>query len=180
MPPIETPRLVLRLPEVSDAEPFMAIMWDPEVVEKKQVTLTEEPGDLELARKKTALLIDHWHTRGYGMWTVVEKASRQVIGTVGLQKWKGWPDAELAWVIHRNCWGQGLASEAASAALAWAWANTTLDHIISIINADDTRSMKVATKVGEQFERADVDPINGESVHIYGVSRTLQNRPASP
>lgn len=171
MTPVETPRLLLRLPEVSDAEPFMAILWDPEVVEKKQVTLREEPGDVELARRKTLSLIEHWHTRGYGLWTVVEKASGRVIGTVGLQKWKGWPDTELAWVIHRDFWSQGLATEAAVAALAWGWAHTPLDHIISIINAGDTRSMKVATKVGEQFERADVDPINGESVHIYGVYR---------
>ena len=171
MPPIETPRQWLRMPEVSDAQPFMAIMWDAEVVEKKQVTLREEPGDLELARTKTLSLIDHWESRGYGLWTVVEKTSGQVIGTVGLQKWKGWPDAELAWIIHRNWWGRGLASEAASAALEWAWAHTSLDHIISIINADDTRSMKVATKVGEQFEREDVDPINGESVHIFGIYR---------
>ena len=34
----------------------MEIFWDPEVVEKKQVTLTEAPGDLELARRKTAAL----------------------------------------------------------------------------------------------------------------------------
>ena len=52
--PIETPRLSLRLPDVADAEPFMEIFWDPEVVEKKQVTLTEDPGDIDLARRKTA------------------------------------------------------------------------------------------------------------------------------
>ena len=46
-----------------------------------------------------------------------------------------------------------------------------IDHLISLINADDARSMRVATKVGEQFERADVDPINGESIHVYGIHR---------
>jgi RimJ/RimL family protein N-acetyltransferase len=175
MAPVETPRLLLRLPEIADAEPFMAIMWDPEVVAKKQVTLREEPGDIELARKKTSSLIKHWQDRGYGLWTVVEKASGRIIGTVGLQKWQGWPDAELAWIIHRDWWSQGIASEAAQAALAWAWQHTSLDHVISIINADDTRSMKVATKVGEQFERADVDPIDGGPVHIFGVSRPARN-----
>src|SRR5688500_3461462 len=53
---IETSRLQLRPPAAADAEPFMDIFWDPEVVEKKQVTLTEAPGDLELARRKTAAL----------------------------------------------------------------------------------------------------------------------------
>jgi RimJ/RimL family protein N-acetyltransferase len=171
MSAIETPRLRLRRPELADAEPFMDILWDPEVVEKKQVTLTEDPGDVELARRKTASLIEHWDSRGYGLWTVVEKATGDVIGSVGLQFWNGWPAVELAWVIHRLRWNRGYATEAASAALDWAWRHTQIDHIVSLINADDVRSMRVATKVGETFERADVDPINGEAIHVYGIRR---------
>ena len=146
-------------------------MWDAEVVDKKQVTLTEAPGDLDLARRNTAALIDHWDSRGYGLWTVVEKASGRIIGCVGLQNWKDWPAVELAWVIHRSRWNQGFATEAALAALEWAWARTEIDHIVSLINADDLRSMRVATKVGEQFERAGADPINGKSIHVYGIRR---------
>ena len=171
MAPIETPRLMLRVPEMSDAEPFMGILWDAEVVENKQVTLTEAPGDIELARRNTAALIDHWASRGYGLWTVVEKSGGEVIGGVGLQNPDGWPDVEIAWVIHRSRWHQGLATEAAAAALAWAWAHTDIDHIISIINAGDARSMRVAVKIGERFERAGEDPINGEPVHVYGIDR---------
>jgi RimJ/RimL family protein N-acetyltransferase len=168
---VETPRLLLRLPDLSDADPFMEIFWDREVVEKKQVTLTEPPGNIDLARRKTTALIDHWESRGYGLWTVVEKATGQVIGCVGLQRWKGWPGIELAWVIHRSRWSQGFATEAARAALEWAWTSTQIDHIISLINADDARSMRVATKVGEQFERTGVDPINNEAIHVYGIRR---------
>ena len=149
----------------------MEIFWDPEVVAKKQVTLTEAPGDLELARRKTSALVGHWALKGFGLWTVVEKSSGLVIGCVGLQEWKGWPGVELAWVIHRSCWNQGFATEAARAALEWTWVNTDIDHVISLINADDARSMRIATKVGEQFERTDVDPINGEAIHVYGIHR---------
>jgi [ribosomal protein S5]-alanine N-acetyltransferase len=171
MASIETARLRLRRTELTDAEPFMEILWDPEVVEKKQVTLTEDPGDIELARRKTASLIDHWDSRGYGLWTVVEKETGEVVGSVGLQFWKGWPTVELAWVIHRSRWNRGYATEAAKAALDWAWRYTDLDHIVSLINAGDVRSMRVATKVGETFERSDVDPINGEAIHVYGIRR---------
>jgi RimJ/RimL family protein N-acetyltransferase len=171
MDPLETPRLLLRRPVASDADPFMGIFWDPEVVDKKQVTLTEAPGDIELARRKTAALVNHWDKRGYGLWTVVEKATGHVVGCVGLQNWPRWPGVELAWVVHRSRWGQGLATEAAAAALEWTWAHTDIDRVISLINADDARSMRVATKVGERFEREDVDPINGEAIHIYGIRR---------
>ena len=168
---IETLRLLLRLPDTADAHTYMEIFWDAEVVEKKQVTLTEAPGDLELARRKTAALVDHWTSKGFGLWTVAEKATGQVIGCVGLQEWKGWPGVELAWAMHRSRWNQGFATEAALAAREWTWANTQIDHLVSLINADDERSKRIATKVGEQFERADVDPINGESIHVYGIHR---------
>ena len=50
---IDTARLLLRVPELADAEAFMGIFWDPEVVERKQVTLREPPGGLDLALKNT-------------------------------------------------------------------------------------------------------------------------------
>jgi len=34
------------------------------------------------------------------------------------------------------------------------------------------RSIRIATKIGERFERADVDPLNGEPVHVYTIART--------
>ena len=46
---VETPRLLLRVPELADAEALMGILWDPEVVEQKQVTLREPPAGLDLA-----------------------------------------------------------------------------------------------------------------------------------
>ena len=37
MTSIDTPRLLLRMPELADAEAFMGLFWDPEVIERKQV-----------------------------------------------------------------------------------------------------------------------------------------------
>lgn len=54
MAPIETPRLRLRLPDAADAQPCMAIFRDPEVVEKKQVTLTEAPVSSSLSTQAFA------------------------------------------------------------------------------------------------------------------------------
>ena len=156
--PVETARLVLRLPEVADAGAFMAIFEDPEVVERKQVTLTEPPGGLAVAERKMRETLDHWQSRGYGQWAVVEKATGQVIGCVGLQLPKPrWPAVELVWVFHRSRWGNGFATEAAAAALQWAWTNTTLNYIVSLIAPDNLPSIRIATKLGEQFEREDVD-----------------------
>ena len=170
---VETPRLLLRVPELADAEAFMGILWDPEVVEQKQVTLREPPAGLDLALKNTSDMIRQWERRGYGQWSVVEKTTGQVIGVVGFyHPQREWPGVDLGWVIHRSRWGHGLATEAAAAALGWIWECTQVNSIVSLISPDDHRSMRIATKIGERFERADVDPMNGEPVHVFTIARS--------
>jgi RimJ/RimL family protein N-acetyltransferase len=169
---VETTRLLLRVPQLTDAQAFMGIFWDPEVVAQKQVTLTEPPGGLDLALKNTKAMIRQWELRGYGHWSVVEKATGEVMGCVGFYHPQGpWPGVDLGWLIHRSRWGHGFATEASSAALGWIWEHTTIDRVISLIAPDDLRSIRVATKIGQRFERADVDPVHGEPAHVYAIAR---------
>jgi RimJ/RimL family protein N-acetyltransferase len=171
---IETARLLLRVPELADAEALMGIFWDPEVVEQKQVTLREPPGGLDLATKNTSAMIRQWELRGYGHWVVIENATARVIGVVGFyHPQEPWPGIDLGWVIHRSRWGHGFATEAAIAALHWIWQHTGIDRVVSLIAPDDHRSIRIATKIGERFERADADPVHGEPVHVYGIARIL-------
>lgn len=156
-----------------DAEALMAILWDAEVVEQKQVTLTEPPGAVDLAMKNTGAMLRQWEVRGYGQWCLVEKATARVIGCVGVyHPERPWPGIDLGWAIQRSRWGQGFATEAATAVLAWIWKSTEIDRIISLIAPDDARSIRVATKIGQRFERADSDPVHGEPVHVYTIART--------
>jgi RimJ/RimL family protein N-acetyltransferase len=169
---VESARLLLRVPELTDAEILMPIFWDPEVVKQKQVTLKEPPGGLDVAVKNTTGMLRHWELRGYGQWCVIEKATGQVIGCVGFyHPQKPWPGVDLGWVFHRTRWGHGFATEAATAALGWAWAHTQIDRVVSLIAPGDLRSKRVATKIGERFERADVDPVHGEPMHVYTIAR---------
>jgi RimJ/RimL family protein N-acetyltransferase len=150
----------------------MAVLWDPEVVERKQVTLTEPPGGLDLALKNTRDMRRQWELRGHGQWCVVEKSSGQVIGCVGFyHPQKPWPGVDLGWAIHRSRWGHGFATEASAAAIDWAWQHTHIDRIISLISPGDVRSIRVATKIGQQFEREDRDPIHGEPALVYVIAR---------
>ena len=169
---VETRRLLLRVPEPADAEALMGILWDPEVVERKQVTLREPPGGLDLALKNTRDMLQQWELRGYGQWCVIEKATGHVIGCVGFyHPQREWPGVDLGWVLHRSRWGHGFATEAATAALGWVWEYTHIDRILSLIAPDDLRSIRIATRIGQRFERADVDPVHGEPVHVYTIVR---------
>jgi RimJ/RimL family protein N-acetyltransferase len=115
------------------------------------------------------MMIGHWHLRGYGQWTVVERATGEVIGRVGLWYPEGWPGVELGWIVRRERWGLGFATEAAHAALEWSWAHVDADHIISIIQPDNHRSIRVAEKIGETPERTEI--VHGVESIVFGIRR---------
>jgi RimJ/RimL family protein N-acetyltransferase len=164
---VETERLLLRLPQAEDAEPLMEIHHDPLAV--KYVTFGPTSGGISAAWRNIAMMLGHWQLRGYGQWTVVEKATGDVIGRVGLWYPEGWPGIDLGWIIRRSRWNHGFATEAARAALQWTWARVPTDHVISLIQADNAPSIRVAEKIGEVFERS--AHMNGSDVQIYGVRR---------
>jgi RimJ/RimL family protein N-acetyltransferase len=126
-------------------------------------------GGITGAWRAIASLVGHWHLRGYGQWAVVERATGKVIGRVGPWYPEGWPGIELGWIIQRSRWGNGFATEAAQAALTWFWKSVDADHVISMIQPDNTRSIRVAEKIGERLERTEVQ--NSSVVHIYGIDR---------
>jgi RimJ/RimL family protein N-acetyltransferase len=167
---VDTQRLLLRPLQASDAEPLLEIHQDPEVA--KYVLYGTPTGGITHAWRVIAMMIGHWYLRGYGQWAVVEKTNGDVIGRVGLWNPEGWPGIELGWIIRRTRWGNGFATEAASAALNWAWENVTTDHIISIIQPDNVASIRVAEKIGERLERNDV--MEGTNVHVYGIHRVAK------
>jgi len=168
---IETKRLLLRLPVPDDAGPLVDIHQDPEILARRQVTLTAPLGGIEAGRRNIDRILRHWDLHRCGQWAVVEKASAQVIGCVGFIQPDNWAGIDLGWIIRRSHWRQGFATEAAQAAIDWAWSLDTIDHIMSLIGLDNPASIRVATKIGERFEGEGVSPFSGERVLIYGIRK---------
>jgi RimJ/RimL family protein N-acetyltransferase len=167
---VETPRLLLRPFEASDAQPMLEIHEDPEVARylvggPAPVTIT----GLTVAWRNVAMMIGHWHLRGYGAWAVEERATREVVGRVGLWHPEGSPEIELGWVIRRSRWGRGFATEAADAALRWSWRNVPTNRIVSYIQPDNIPSIRVAEKIGQRLEHDEL--ILGIQMHLYSSTR---------
>ena len=75
-------------------------------------------------------------------------------------------------MLDQSCWGRGLAAEGAQAALQYAFTQLEADHVISVIHPDNSRSIRVAERIGERFERRDI--VNGIDVVIYGMDQFHQ------
>jgi RimJ/RimL family protein N-acetyltransferase len=103
------------------------------------------------------------------MWALEERETAQFVGRVGFIDPPGWPGFELGWALARPFWGRGLAFEAALEALDHAFREMGRAHVISLIHPDNERSLRLAERLGERFERT-VDFI-GEEVGVYGIGR---------
>jgi RimJ/RimL family protein N-acetyltransferase len=163
---VETERLRLRPPRASDIDAYAAMCADPEVMR-----YLGDSGTLgrEDAWRQLAMLVGHWHLRGFGMWAVEERATASFVGRVGLHFPEGWPDREVGWAIARPYWGRGLAFEAARASLAHAFGVLRWTRVISLIDPENHRSIRLAERLGERFERE--TEVRGQRVSLYAIER---------
>jgi RimJ/RimL family protein N-acetyltransferase len=163
---LETARLTLRMLREEDLDTYAAICADPDVMrylgEGKTLTRAE-------AWRQMALIIGHWQLRGYGFWAVEERATGALLGRIGFFIPEGWPGFELGWVLRREAWGQGYATEGAQRALAHAFTAMDREHVISLIYPANTPSIRVAERIGETLE-GDVE-LFGHPVRVYGITR---------
>jgi RimJ/RimL family protein N-acetyltransferase len=160
---IETERLVLRPPEARDAAEIAEQLADAEVM--RYIGRGETRG-LDDAVEQIERMVRAWELDGFGRFVVVQKADGTAIGRVGLLVWDPelWrsgtlseigphAEVELGWTLARRAWGLGYATEAAAAVRDWAAREVRPRRLISLIHPDNARSMRVAEKIGERFDR---------------------------
>jgi ribosomal-protein-alanine N-acetyltransferase len=147
---IESPRLLLREMERDDA-PFLAELLADEQVMK----FYPRPYTNEEARGWVQRQQDRYARDGHGLWIAQKKMGAEPIGQVGLvvQEVGGEFETEVGYMLSPLHWGQGLATEAASAARDYAFSTLGKERLISIIHRDNRRSVRVAERLGMAFEK---------------------------
>ena len=163
---LESERLRLRQFRQEDLEAYAVICADPEVMrylgEGKPLARWE-------AWRQMAMILGHWQLRGFGLWAVEERATGALIGRIGFFEPDGWPGFELGWMLRRESWGKGYATEGARRALAHAFTTMGRTHLISLIRSDNAPSIRVAERLGERLEgRVD---LFGHDALVYGIDR---------
>jgi RimJ/RimL family protein N-acetyltransferase len=106
------------------------------------------PGDLGVAGEWAAYLADMHRRLGYAQWRASERATGRLIGIAGLQPLDGGPDVELTYALTPSAWGRGYATEAAAAALRFAFDEACLERVVGIARRENSASIAVLRKVG--------------------------------
>ena len=142
---IETERLRLRPIVPGDVEPLRAIYGHPDV---ERWIGPEMAADLDRSVGEQMALQEQ---RGFSMFALEDRATGELLGDCGLQplEMKG-PEIEIGWNLAPQAWGRGLATEAARAVLARAFAEPSwgLDAVIAVVDPGNTASQRVAERSG--------------------------------
>jgi RimJ/RimL family protein N-acetyltransferase len=148
---LETPRLRLRRWRPDDLEALARWHVDPKLMRhmgKPSFTREEMREDIERYER-------HWAEHGFGLWAAEEKESGALIGRIGLAYHRVWPDdPEVGWLVDTPWQGQGLATEAGSACLAYRFDELGADRIVSICTPENAASRRVMEKLGLRLWRA--------------------------
>ena len=143
---LETERLKLRQWKHSDYKPFSEMNADSEVLKYFPHTLSESESNA-LADKIESLIAK----KGWGFWAVELKNSNDFIGFVGLHEPTDLPFTpcvEIGWRLAKQYWGNGYASEAAIASLAYATKVLKPAQVVSFTAVVNERSQAVMRKIG--------------------------------
>jgi ribosomal-protein-alanine N-acetyltransferase len=165
---LETERLVLRRLLPDDLDRLFELYRDPEIRRYfPEGTLTYEETKEEL----------EWFLNGHpehpelGLWATIHKETGQFIGRCGLLPWTihGRAEVEVAYLLAKEYWGQGLATEAAQAIVDYAFDRLHLTRLICMIYAENQASIGVATRIGMTFESEEEDEAGPYLLYSRGV-----------
>ena len=148
---MRTDRLILRPWRTEDLALFRLINADSEVMAWMPSTLDAEKSDAQALR-----MMDDMAVRGWGLWAVELPGAADFVGYVGLNEpaetmpfqSSRQPCVELAWRLDRRFWGRGIASEAARAALGFAFARLNLSEVVAYTVPENRRSRAVMERIG--------------------------------
>jgi RimJ/RimL family protein N-acetyltransferase len=170
MQEIETARLYLRQFTPDDLDELFRIYSDAEIMKYLRGVKTREETESAIHT-----MLKLWEENNFGMWALVHKIDRKMIGRCGLAFLDRTPEVELGYTLDKVYWNQGLATEASFASLNYGFETLKLDRIVAIARPENIASQRVIQKVGMKYEKN--DHYYETDVVYYSISReTYQSK----
>lgn len=176
LPDLETARLVLRPHTIDDFEECAAMWSDPEVTRY----VGGQPSTREQTWASVLRYLGHRAAFGYGFWVIRDRAGR-FAGELGFANFHreitpAFDVPEAGWVLARWAHGQGFATEALTAALAWADAHLA-SELACMIDPPNAASIRLATRCG--FVETHRTTYHGDEIAVFRRYRDQSRSPTS-
>jgi len=145
---LTTERLLLRQWRDDDADALYEIYTQPEYLETMPaLTLDATHAQVEGFQRR-------WADDGYCQWAACDLQSSVLVGRIGLLCHHDWPLSdgpvpEVGWVLHRDWWGRGLATEGGQSGVdAWREHLPEQPRLYSFTLPRNRRSRAVMERLG--------------------------------
>lgn len=142
---LETERLIIKTPELTDFDDLYALESDTDVMQyvgQGVRTSAEVTSGLDKA-------ITHQKKYGFSLGCVYEKETGVFIGRAGLIYLAyddTQPDIEVGYMLAKSAWGKGYAIELARALIHWGFQHLPVTKLVAVINPNNDRSRRVLEK----------------------------------
>ena len=150
VPTLKTERLILRPPCADDYAIYKKFYRD----ESASKTYGGPLSDFQ-SWKKLAADLGHWHLKGFGMWSIDERQTGNMIGGCGLVWPEAYPRSELTWWVIPAARRKGYASEASKAVIQFAYQILKWEKVETHMNDENHAARNLTLKLGGvKIERA--------------------------
>jgi [ribosomal protein S5]-alanine N-acetyltransferase len=172
--PMLTERLRLRPFRPGDLDALHALWSDPEVGRWVGGTHT----DLRESEEELGEHLRHQEQHGFSLWAVEERATGELVGEIGLQRFEGrGPEVEIGWAVTAAARGRGYATEAAAAWIDAGFRRLGLDRIIAVVLPDNLASRRICERLGMRV--AGMREAYGHEHVLYELSAAARTPPAA-
>ena len=165
-----TERLILRRLDLDDAQSFVELGTDPEVL---RYTGAAPMNTLDDARSVLQELQERYARDDFGRWAMIRREDGQFLGWCGLRRLER-EGVDLGFWVLRRFWGQGYATEAARASIDLAFERYALPFLLGRAVAENGASRAVLARLGF------VDWLKTEADGFDDVRHALLPNPALP
>ena len=165
---IETPRLVIRPFTLDDLEQLAAIFAHPEVM--------RFIGDGPISEQEAVEWLERWMSvverTGFGHLAVTLRGSGAVIGRCGpvMRELPIGREIEVSYLLAREHWGCGYATEAAAAVRDHAFGELGQQRVVSLVAQGNSASEGVARRIGMLVDGS--LEFHGRPCNVWSIRRT--------
>lgn len=164
---IETERLIIRPFTMDDIEPAYVMNLDTEVSK-----YTGDGGAVskkEIERRITQDVLGDYKKYGFGRLAVELKAENKFIGFAGLKYLDDMDEVDLGYRFIKECWGKGIATEAARECVNFGFKILGLTKIIVMVLPENSGSIRVLEKLNFKYEKDILE--DNQLAKLYSLSK---------
>jgi len=145
---IETERLVLRVPSVADAEAIFNSYAQDALVTRYLIWRPHQ--HIRETEDFLTACLAAWNGEARFPYVITLRESGAVIGMIEirLNEFK----ADVGYVVSRQHWGKGIATEALRSLVEWALSRKSIYRVWALCDVDNPASARVMEKVGMRRE----------------------------